>query len=527
MPITPFSAGSFLASRNTSLLIDARAQLDELQRQLGSGEKAITYGGLGNDRVRTLDARAKLTELEGYEQTAEFAQIRLTSADTLLKRLGTIETEAGSAARYQSFLPDNLGATIPTTLARLNLSETIDALNEEVGGRYLFAGRASDTRPVVDIDTLLDGDGFPGGRDGLRRIIEERRSADLGAVQTIDAAGTQGYYGRLTTDPVAAVGTTANLAQQNAASDFGFQILDITSSSGQITTTGPAGALNAISATVAGVPADGDTVRIGLRLANGTRTEIVLTAKTEVQTASTDFQFEIDPLSNANTAANLRQALRNALSDKATSELQASSAHVATTAFFNATPADGITPAVYPPRVPGATAAAWETAVNFDPAVRTDTVIWYQGDLSTPARESAVARVSTDLTVPIGARANEDGFKKLLVNLAVVAVESFTTTERKRYVALTDLVKADLSKATGTQRVSNIQSELALSSITINDAQDRLKQKKSILEGVIADVEGVDQNAVSVQLLSVQTRLQASYQITSSLSQLSLVNYVS
>ena len=78
-----------------------------------------------------------------------------------------------------------------------------------------------------------------------------------------------------------------------------------------------------------------------------------------------------------------------------------------------------------------ATALAAGTAAN--------TVIWYQGDDQSPsARFTAQSKVDTSVTVGVGAQANEEGIRRLMVNLAVFANESFTssTTDQGRYQAL-------------------------------------------------------------------------------------------
>ena len=43
---------------------------------------------------------------------------------------------------------------------------------------------------------------------------------------------------------------------------------------------------------------------------------------------------------------------------------------------------------------------------------------------------------------------------------------------------------------------------------------------------MVSNTEGIDQNQVASEILALQTSLQASYQTTSMLSQLSLVKYL-
>lgn len=47
-----------------------------------------------------------------------------------------------------------------------------------------------------------------------------------------------------------------------------------------------------------------------------------------------------------------------------------------------------------------------------------------------------------------------------------------------------------------------------------------------MLQDMISDVEDVSDEEISVKLLALNTRMQATLQVTSMLSQLSLVNYI-
>ena len=53
---------------------------------------------------------------------------------------------------------------------------------------------------------------------------------------------------------------------------------------------------------------------------------------------------------------------------------------------------------------------------------------------------------------------------------------------------------------------------------------DRNSTYSAQLEGMLSDIESVNDNEVATELLALQTRLQATYQTTSLVSQLSLVN---
>ena len=68
-------------------LVEMRRQLDELQRQLGSGKKANTYAGLGLDSGLTVSLRSRLSTISGYADAMTTIGVRIDLAQTTLTRL--------------------------------------------------------------------------------------------------------------------------------------------------------------------------------------------------------------------------------------------------------------------------------------------------------------------------------------------------------------------------------------------------------------------------------------------------------
>ena len=67
---------------------------------------------------------------------------------------------------------------------------------------------------------------------------------------------------------------------------------------------------------------------------------------------------------------------------------------------------------------------------------------------------------------------------------------------------------------------------LAAANTAADSAKTRHSDRRAMLGGLLADIEGVDDNDVTVQILALQTNLQASYQTSSMLSKLTIVNYM-
>lgn len=60
----------------------------------------------------------------------------------------------------------------------------------------------------------------------------------------------------------------------------------------------------------------------------------------------------------------------------------------------------------------------------------------------------------------------------------------------------------------------------------MSDANDRMTTQIGYLSTQSSDLVGVDPSALATRISGLQTQIQASYEITSQLQQLSLVNYL-
>src|SRR5690606_1601875 len=177
--------------------------------QLVSGQKADSYGALGRERLLSLSFRQEQARVAAFQETITLADVRLTALGTTLDRMAAIGRDAKMALDPNRFLVQADGTTADQKAARNYLEELAALLNSEVGGRYVFAGKAVDQQPVDTLDRILEGDG---ARAGLRQVTAERLEADRGA----------DGLGRLSLPPVA--GTTVTLAQEADGLPFGFRL---------------------------------------------------------------------------------------------------------------------------------------------------------------------------------------------------------------------------------------------------------------------------------------------------------------
>jgi hypothetical protein len=187
-----------------------------------------------------------------------------------------------------------------------------------------------------------------------------------------------------------------------------------------------------------------------------------------------------------------------------------------------------VTATEQPLRVSGAPLSSATSLVSGTPA---NTVSWYTGNPgpTASARASATARIDQSVTVQYGAQADESAIRSQLQALGVFA--AFTTSptganSAAQVAALSQRVTQNLSPQPGQQTIQNIQSDFAIAQTTMKDAGARQTQTQTTLQNLIDQTETVSSDQVASEIMSLQTSLQASYQTTSMLSQLTLTKYL-
>jgi flagellar hook-associated protein 3 FlgL len=164
-----------------------------------------------------------------------------------------------------------------------------------------------------------------------------------------------------------------------------------------------------------------------------------------------------------------------------------------------------------------------------------NTVAWYTGNSSSgSARSTASVQIDTSQSVQFGAQANETAIRTLVQQTAVYAAVSALPSASdptgqiaaKQIGALSQRIATNMTPQLGQQTISDIQTDFANAQTTMKDAGARQTQAKAALQSMVDQTEGISQNEVAAQILQLQTNLQASYQTTSMLSQLSLVKFL-
>lgn len=485
----------------TKYLIDTRSQLEDLQQQLATGKRSNTYAGSGVNRGFAIGLRAQIEAISSYGDSITNVNARINVASAALSRMDDLGKDTKSAALKNSVALDADGQTSAQKIAMSSVAEMLQLLNTQAGDRHLFSGRATDAEAVVTLNELMDGNG---AKAGLKQIINERRQADLGA----------SGLGRLVVG--APTATSVSLSEDVAGSPFGMKLNAVSTTLTGAVVTGPAGAPPSLSVDLGATnPNAGEKLQLTFNMPDGTTSSLTLTATTSTTPAAGEFTIGAN---TAATATNLQAALSTAVGKLANTELVAASAFAASDNFFNASP---------PLRVSG---APFNTATSLVAGTSANSVQWYTGETgSDPARGTAVARVDQGITVSYGIRANEQGIRSTLRNMATFAAVTTSTTDPNgtaQVAALNHRVAVNLSQETGVQTIQNIEADLAGTQVAMNSAKERHTQTKAMLETMLDQIQGVSEEEVGSKILALQTSLQASYQTTAMLYQTSLVKYL-
>ncbi|WP_108396475.1 flagellin [Devosia submarina] len=530
-----------------------------LQMQLGTGEKSSTLAGMGRDLPLSLSVRSRLDKIEGYSANIETVNLRLSFLDKTLTRFDKIEGEARNAAVPGQYGTGGINmATLPG-LSKARLDEIVTMLNEDVAGRYLFGGTATDKAPLPDTETLLNG---AGGKGGFEQAVAVRQDAD----------GVKGSYTGLVDDDgfvetpgrlnMKLTGNTLSIGEDGIKPHhFGLKISTYSTSSANssmtFTPSASVAQTKSLDVNFVAQPQVGDSINLGFTLPDETETGVRLTATFEEPVPQGSFKIGG---SLEETALNFQNALGSALERTAKTELRAASVFAAANNFFHES---GV--AQIPTTSEGA-AKPDGLAGNANNYVQ-----WYRGGVvpkDANPRMTISAAVDDTARVNYGMQANESGFLRLIRSQAALAVSEYKSEstvrsgfEADRLTAMgkpegadrdaalakyeADVIaahrletgffdgmarrqQAELSEAHNTEAgsIEIITMEIGLARGALQSATARHTDYKAQLNNLLSDIETVSKEDVAMEILALQTRLQASFQTTAMVSQLSLVNFL-
>src|SRR5436190_14202039 len=262
MAVTGIGGASALTLQSIS---DMRIKLDDLQRQLGSGQKTTTYAGLGLDAGLTVGLRTQLNAIAGYQSTITQVGVRLDLMQTALSQFSAVSQQSKSSIVQSQYRLAGGTQTQDQKNTVNMLDSLVGVLNTAADGRYLFSGRTVDQEPVASTDQILNGSGV---QAGLKQVIDERRQADL---------GTAGL-GRVTIGSGLA---PSSVSLTDDASPFGFKLVGATTAISGAIVTPPAGVPATMEVDLGATnPNPGDTIKFSFTLPDGSNQDLTMTATT-------------------------------------------------------------------------------------------------------------------------------------------------------------------------------------------------------------------------------------------------------
>ncbi len=135
------------------------------------------------------------------------------------------------------------------------------------------------------------------------------------------------------------------------------------------------------------------------------------------------------------------------------------------------------------------------------------------------------ARIEPGLALDYGVQANDQSFRDMLKGLAMLAVTDVSKiTDEAAYgtwmAEVTDALSA------GTQGALNTSAAIGFNQQVVETAQKRLDALSLVQQTQISNYESVDPYEAVTRMTNLQTQLQASYEVSARLNQLSFLNFM-
>jgi flagellar hook-associated protein 3 FlgL len=185
-------------------------------------------------------------------------------------------------------------------------------------------------------------------------------------------------------------------------------------------------------------------------------------------------------------------------------------------------------------------ASVADTADNFNKALLRS-VTEAAADAEGNPRQSVSASVEDSGRVNYGMQANESGYLRMIRTFASMTIEAYpeissdfgansgsVANAKARFDAMARRQQEQMSEGHNTERgsIEIITMEMGVARASLNAASQRHTNYKAQLDNLLSDVETVSKENVAMEIMALQTRLTASYQVTAMVSDLSLGNFL-
>src|SRR3979411_1787257 len=161
----------------TQSLIDLRRQLDDLQRQISTGEKVVSYSGISPQSQLLIGLNSQLNAVSGFQNSNNIVGTRLTIAQTALTQFDSTAESVGDSARLSSYKPGANGQTIDQLNAGSQLGQLLTLLNTQADNGYIFSGTALNQPATATPDLILNGTAT---QAGPKQALLQRTPTEIG-----------------------------------------------------------------------------------------------------------------------------------------------------------------------------------------------------------------------------------------------------------------------------------------------------------------------------------------------------------
>lgn len=134
---------TLLSNRLTSV----QAQVQKLQDQVASGQKATTYAELGTQAGINIALHNEASTLAAYQASNAVLAGRMSAMDQAMTTMHDVAERVKSDA--YALMPTDTPRTALINSAKGAFDTVVNALQVSVGGRALFSGDQTDVLPVV------------------------------------------------------------------------------------------------------------------------------------------------------------------------------------------------------------------------------------------------------------------------------------------------------------------------------------------------------------------------------------------
>lgn len=133
-----------------------KAQLGVLTDELATGLKSDITKVTGGNFGRLAQIQNRLTTLESFKSNASMARTELDSLQSIFSTINKIASSRGPDLLNAQTLPDESSLTVRSVQARSDFDTIVNALNTQVGGRFLLSGSNVMAAPLSNPHEIFD-----------------------------------------------------------------------------------------------------------------------------------------------------------------------------------------------------------------------------------------------------------------------------------------------------------------------------------------------------------------------------------